>query len=174
VSVAVLNKEGDNAVDSVLNVLQSFDVAEPLHFGLVAPKKSLFDKNLALLSKQSQETSAVAGYATTQSRTASAYEFLQLDDAALFFEGKVYQPIPKAAVTEEVAKNPQHCEALLQTLIEQADGDYQFMLLKDGWIAAARDPVGVQPLYYGETRYILVAMNNYNVHPLSKALPRLN
>jgi asparagine synthase (glutamine-hydrolysing) len=160
VSVAVLSKEGDNVIDSVLDVLQSFDVAEPLHFGLVAPKRSLFDKNLALMRKQSAETSVLAGYATTQSRTASNYDFLQLEDAALFFEGKVYAPIPEKAVSEQVNKEPQKCEAALQTLVQQADGDYSFLLLKDGWIAAGRDPVGVQPLYYGENRSLAAYATN--------------
>ena len=160
VSVAVLSKEGDNVIDSVLDVLKSFDVAEPLHFGLVAPKRSMFDKNLALMRKQSAETSVLAGYATTRSRTASGYDFLQLDDAALFFEGKVYAPIPEKAVSEQVAKEPHQCEAALQTLIQQADGDYSFLLLKDGWIGAGRDPVGVQPFYYGENRDLAAYATN--------------
>ena len=84
----------------------------------------------------------------------SAYEFLQLDDAALVFGGKIYSPIPKSAVMEEVAKEPAHCEALLQTLIQNADGDYSFLIVKDGWLAAGRDPIGVQPLYYGENKSI--------------------
>src|SRR5512138_3828903 len=160
VTVAVLNKEGDNVVDMVLGVLQSFDVAEPLHFGLVAPKKSLFDKNLALLSKQSTETSVLAGYATTQSRTASNYDHLQLEDTALFFEGKIYAPLPEKAVSEKIAKQPHQCEAALQTLIEETDGDFSLLLLKNGWIAAGRDPVGVQPLYYGENRELAAYATN--------------
>ena len=90
VTVAVLSKQGENVVETVLDVLKLFEVAQPLRFGVVGPKRSLFDKNLALLSKQSDETSTLVGYATTQTRTASRYDFLQLDDAALFFEGKVY------------------------------------------------------------------------------------
>ncbi len=82
----------------------------------------------------------------------SGYEFLQLEDAALLFEGRIYSPIPKNAVMEEVAKKPLHCEALLQTLMANADGDYSFLIAKEGWIGAGRDPVGVQPLYYGENQ----------------------
>lgn len=154
VTIAVFNKEGDSAVESILDVLHSFDVGQPLHFGLIAPKQSLFDKNLALLSKQSKEASTLAGYATTQSRAASGYDFLQLEDSSLFFEGKVYAPISEKAVSEQVSKEPKRCEALLQTLINQSDGDYSFLLLNDSWIAAGRDPIGVQPLYYGENQGI--------------------
>jgi asparagine synthase (glutamine-hydrolysing) len=160
VTVAVLSKEGDNVIDAVLDVLKSFDVAEPLHFGLITPKKGHFDKNLALMRKQSAETSVMAGYATTQSRTASGYDHLQLEDAALFFEGRVYAPFYEKAVSEKVSKQPHQCEAALQTLIEEADGDYSFLLLKEGWISAGRDPVGVQPLYYGENREIAAYASN--------------
>jgi len=160
VTVAVLSKQGENVVETVLGVLKLFDVAQPLRFGLVGPKRSLFDKNLALLSKQSVETSTLAGYATTQTRTASHYDFLQLDDPALFFEGKVYSPIPEKAISEQVSKAPPHCEATLQTLLEQSDGDYSFILLKEGIIEAGRDPIGVQPLYYGENRGLAAFASN--------------
>ena len=160
VSVAVLSKQNENVVETVLDVLKSFDVTKPLRFGLVSPKRSLFDKNLALLSKQSTETSTLAGYATTETRTASHYNFLQLDDTSLFFEGKVYSPIPEKEISEQISKAPQHCEATLQTLIEQADGDYSFLLLKKGMIASGRDPIGVQPLYYGENRDLAAFASN--------------
>ncbi|HSQ49476.1 MAG TPA: asparagine synthetase B [Candidatus Deferrimicrobiaceae bacterium] len=160
VTVAVLSKQGENVVETVLDVLKLFEVAQPLRFGVVGPKRSLFDKNLALLSKQSDETSTLAGYATTQTRTASRYDFLQLDDAALFFEGKVFSSTPEKAISEQVSKAPLHCEATLQTLLEQSDGDYSFILLKEGIIAAGRDPIGVQPLYYGENRDLAAFASN--------------
>ncbi len=168
ITLAALNKEGENVVDPVLDVLKSFDVAEPLHFGLTSPKQSLFDKNLALLSKQSVETAVLVGYATSQSRTASGYQFLQLADASVILEGRIYAPIPQSAVAEQLAREPQHCETTLQTLVEQADGDYMFMLLKDGSISAGRDPIGVQPLYYGEnTQFAAFATNKRALWRLS-------
>ncbi len=44
--------------------------------------------------------------------------------------------------------------------MEQADGDYSFLMIKDGWIAAGRDPIGVQPLYFGENRDIAAFATN--------------
>jgi asparagine synthase (glutamine-hydrolysing) len=154
VTIAVLDKNGDSAVERVLNLLNSFDVGLPSHFGLISPKKSIFEKNVEIIKKQGLKSSTVAGYVTSKPKSNSDYEHLQLDDAALLFEGRVYSPIPKTAVTEQIAKAPLHCEATLQTLIEQADGDYSFFMLKDGWVAAGRDPIGVQPLYFGENKNI--------------------
>ena len=83
-----------------------------------------------------------------------------MDDEALLFEGRVYSPIPETSVTQQVAKTPLHCEATLQTMMEQADGDYAFLVVKNGWVVAGRDPIGVQPLYYGENRDIAAFATN--------------
>ncbi len=42
-TIAVLDKNGDNAVEKVLDLLNSFDAGVPSHFGLILPAKSLFE-----------------------------------------------------------------------------------------------------------------------------------
>jgi asparagine synthase (glutamine-hydrolysing) len=160
VTVAVLDKNGDSAVARVLDVLDSFDLWVPSHFGLITPNKGLFEKNVEIIKKQGLKSSTVVGYVTSKPKSMSDYEHLQLDDAALLFEGRAYSPVPKTAVTEQIAKEPQHCEAALQTIIQQTDGDYSFLMLKEGWIAGGRDPVGVQLLYFGENREIVAFATN--------------
>jgi asparagine synthase (glutamine-hydrolysing) len=160
VTVAVLDKQRNNVVDRVLELLQELGDMRTSNFGLVSPKKSLLDKNFDIMSRQGLVSSTMVGYVSSKPKSASGYEFLQLEDSALVFEGRVYSPLPKAAVMEQVAKEPLHCEALLQTLIAAADGDYSFLMLKDGWIAAGRDPVGVQPLYYGENQNVAAVATN--------------
>ena len=159
-TIAVLDKNGDSAVNRVLDVLNAFDAGQPSHFGLISPKKSLLEKNVEIIKKQGLKSSTVAGYVTSKPKSASDFEHLQLDDAALLFEGRVYSSVPKNAVMEQVAKEPLHCEAALQTIIQQTDGDYSFLMLKDNWVAAGRDPIGVQPLYYGENKDIIAFATN--------------
>ena len=160
VTVAVLDKQRNNVVGRVLELLQALGDVRTSHFGLASPTKSLFDKNLDIMSRQGLISSAMVGYVSSKPKAASGYEFLQLEDETLFFEGRVYSPMHKAAVMEQVAKEPQHCEALMQKLIAKVDGDYSFIILKDGWIGAGRDPVGVQPLYYGENQSIAAISTN--------------
>jgi asparagine synthase (glutamine-hydrolysing) len=160
VTVAVLDKNGDSAIETVLDVLNSFDVGLPSHFGLVSPKKSLFEKNVEIIRKQGLKSSTAAGYVTSKPKSISDYDHLQLDDAALLFEGRLYSFVPKTTVMEHFVKSSVHCEAILQTLIGQADGDYSFLMVKDGWVAGARDPIGVQPLYFGENRDIAALATN--------------
>jgi asparagine synthase (glutamine-hydrolysing) len=160
VTLAVLDKHGDNVVDRALEVLDAFSGRQPCHFGLASPKKSVFEKSPGVLRQQGLNSSTLVGYVSSKPASSSGYEFLQLDDAALVFEGRVYLPMPKAAVTEQFAKEPLHCEALMQKLIANADGDYSFHMLKNGWIGAGRDPVGVQPLYYGENQDVAALATN--------------
>ncbi len=160
VTVAVLDKQRNNVVERVLELLKVLGDVRTSHFGLVSPTKSLLDKNLDIMSRQGLVSSTMVGYLSSKPKSESGYEFLKLDDAALVFEGRVYSPMPKTAVMEQVAKEPNHCETILQTLIEKTDGDYSFLMLKDGWIAAGRDPVGVQPLYYGENKNVAAVATN--------------
>jgi asparagine synthase (glutamine-hydrolysing) len=160
VTIAVLDKHGDNVVDRVLHMLETLGGWQPMHFGLVSPQKTVIEKSPGILSRQGLNSSAIVGYVSSKPTVASSYEFLQLDEAALAFQGKVYSPTPKTAVMEQVAKEPQHCEALLQTLMVNTDGDYLFFMVKNGWLAAGRDPIGIQPLYYGENKEIAAFATN--------------
>ncbi len=160
VTVGVLDKNGKSVVDRVFDTLESFGIWQPVNFGVISSKKSLFEKSLGILRRQGLNSSTLAAYVTSQPKSASSYESLKLDDAALLFEGKVYSPITQNALTQQVAMEPLHCEATLQTLIEQTDGDYSFLMVKDNWIAAGRDPIGVQPLYYGENKDIAAFATN--------------
>ncbi len=160
VTVAVLDKHGDSAVTLMLDVLQSFDFGQVSHFGLVLPKKSYFEKSLGILNRQGLNSPTLLGCISSRSIASSSYDFLQLEEATVAFEGRVYAPTSNDALTDRLTKEPKHCETILHALIEQADGDYSFWMLKDGWIAAGRDPIGLQPLYYGENRDIAAYATN--------------
>ena len=90
VTVAVLNKHGDSAVTTLLDLLNSFDFHQVSHFGVVTPKKSFFEKSLGIVNRQGLDTSTLLGCISSRAIVSSGYDFLQLDDAALAFEGKVY------------------------------------------------------------------------------------
>lgn len=159
-TVGVLDKNGDNVVNRVLDLLHSFDFGQVSHFGVITSRRSFFESPLGIVNRQGLEASSVLGCISSRPIGSSGYESLQLDDSALLFEGRVYAPIDKESLTMQVEANPEHCESLLQTLIEQADGDYAFWMLKEGWMAAGRDAIGMQPLYYGESKNVAAYSTN--------------
>ncbi len=163
VTVAILNREGKNAVDQMLDALKMIGSEQPSQFGIISPKNSLIGKNVDILRKQASESSTIVGYLSPKSSGRSGYEFLQLDDSALLLQGRIYSPVSKEATLEQIGKEPLHCEAVLQTLIDKADGNYLFLMVKDSWMAAGRDPVGVQPFFYGENSEIAAFATNRRV-----------
>ncbi len=160
-TVAVLNKHGENVVPQVLGSLDALrPTYKPMHYGLITPKKVTLDKNPDLIGKQTPPSNTAVATLSSKPGNASGYSILQLDDSALLFEGRAFSPMSQDALNEQLSKESQHCEAALQTLIQQTDGDYMFLMLKYGWIAAGRDPIGVQPLYFGETSQIAAYATN--------------
>jgi asparagine synthase (glutamine-hydrolysing) len=155
----VFNKKGESALPSVIDVLKGNWVDQPLEFTVASHKKVVSHKSPNVLCKQDLNESALFGCAFTR-EAKKAYSFLQLEDAAFAFEGIIYKPVSKEDLVGQATKGTVHCEAQLQTLIEKAEGDYSVFMLKNGLLAAARDPIGVQPLYYGETKeYAAYASN---------------
>ena len=159
-TIAVMSKDSHSVVDKELGALKLFDAGQPMYFGIVTPKQILLGKNLGLVHKQCEDCSTIAGFISTQSEKDSCYDFLQLYDSSLLFEGRVYSRVTKKEITDNLSNKPQQCETLLQSMIHQVDGDYSFLMLKEGWIAAGRDPIGVHPLYYGQNREIAAFSTN--------------
>jgi len=159
VTVAALDKHGSSISGKLFEVLKTLSLEQPCHFGTLIPRKHVIDKNLDILNRQTPNSSTAVAYASSKPALACDH-FLQLEDASFVFQGKLYSPIMKGALFEQLHKEPQHCETILQTLIEKADGDYLFLVVGDGWIAAGRDPVGVQPFYYGENQDIAAFATN--------------
>jgi asparagine synthetase B (glutamine-hydrolysing) len=158
-TIAVFNKKGQSALPAVIEVLKSSWAEQPLNFTVASPGKVVSHKSVDVLSKQGKDSPAVLGCAYTK-EAKKEYSFLALEDFSLAFEGRIYTPVSKEDLAQEAAKNPDHCETELQTLIEKAEGDYALFMLKDNWITAARDPIGVQPLYYGENTEIAAFASN--------------
>ena len=79
----------------------------------------------------------------------------------LLFEGKVYSPLPKNAADGTGCQGT----APLRSHSANPDGKCRWRLFvfygqKTVGLAAGRDPVGVQPLYYGENKDIAAFATN--------------
>lgn len=159
ITIAVLNKHGKGTVKGIVEALKFSQAGQPSIFGAVSPTKMLKEKSTEIICKQEFDSPTILGYAYSKNQ-AVKYDFLRLEDKTLVFEGSIYSPLTRTAIAEKVAKNPSHCEAALQALIEEAEGDYSFLMLSKEWIAAGRDPIGVQPFYYGENSEIAAFASN--------------
>ena len=159
-TIAVLDKHGNSAVEATFDALRELYPESTASFKIALPTKPLVKAEVNMLKKQETKASTLAAFAASDNKAFSNIESLALDDATLIFEGKVYSPIAQADELEKLAKQTVFCENILQNFIQQADGDYTFFMVKKDWIATARDPVGVAPLYFGENQQIAAFASN--------------
>jgi asparagine synthase (glutamine-hydrolysing) len=159
-TVAVLDKQGNNAVEAAFEALRELYPQPPGCFKIALPSKTPVKAEINMLIKQDVKSPALVAFAASDNKAFGNVESLALDDATLIFEGRIYSPIAQAEELEKLAKQTVFCENILQNFIQQADGDYTFFMVKKDWIAAARDPVGVAPLYFGENQQIAAFASN--------------
>jgi asparagine synthase (glutamine-hydrolysing) len=81
---------------------------------------------------------------------------VSLGDVTVFFDGRIYSPTSDASGTEIIAEKLQQADHVKasETFLKEVEGDFAFIITEPERIIAVRDPVGVQPLYYGENRTV--------------------
>ena len=162
-TIAVFNKKDKSALPIIIDALKDSRVEQPLNFIVANSEKVVSHKSPDVLSKQGIDSSSVIGCSFTKEEKKS-YSFRQLENGTIAFEGTVYTPtaVKEGNYAQEITKNSMHSDVQLQMAIEKIDGDYAFFMLKgkkEG-IVVARDPLGVQPLYYGENKEITAFASN--------------
>jgi asparagine synthase (glutamine-hydrolysing) len=158
-TVAVFNKKGKSALPVIIAVLKNSRFEQSLNFTIASLEKVVAHKSLDVLSKQCIDSSSIFGCSFTKEAKKS-YSFLQLENATVAFEGTLYIPTAKGDLVQELGKKIMCNEVQLQEYIEKIEGDYSFFMLKKEEIIVARDPMGVQPLYYGENKEIVAFASN--------------
>ncbi len=80
----------------------------------------------------------------------------------IIFDGGVYSPISDSSGTKIIAERLQRDDRFKasETFLKEVEGDFAFMIVEPERIIAGRDPVGVQPLYYGENKSVLALSSN--------------
>jgi len=97
--------------------------------------------------------------------TLSAYDehyCARLGDATVLFDGRIYSPTLGVSVKEFVAKKLEQADRgrASEAFFREVEGDFSFIIAEPDRITAGRDPVGVQPLYYGENRTLAALASN--------------
>ena len=88
--------------------------------------------------------------------------YVRLGDITVFFDGRLYSPTSSTSDIETIAKKLQKADNLKasETFLKAVDGNFAFIIAEPERIIAGRDPIGVQPLYYGENQSIAALASN--------------
>lgn len=84
------------------------------------------------------------------------------EDITVLFEGRIYSPQSSASGAEIIAKRLQQEDLFKasEAFLKEVEGDFSFIIAEPERIIAGRDPSGVQPLYYGESRTVAALASN--------------
>ena len=85
-----------------------------------------------------------------------------LKDATVIFDGTIYSPTPSASDTEIITEKLQQEDHFKSSkaFLKEVEGDFAFVIAAQKRIIAGRDPIGVQPLYYGENKTVAALASN--------------
>src|SRR3972149_7214683 len=161
ITIAMLDKKGHNTVPAVVAALKSLVPENDGSFGLASPSTFTIEKNIHSLQSNSLNSSIAIGDACSITRQQVEPRFEKLENATLAFQGRIYSPILRESIAESISTEcPQTCEKAVEAVVEKAEGDYSIIIAEPDRIVAARDPIGVQPLYYGENANCVALASN--------------
>jgi asparagine synthase (glutamine-hydrolysing) len=87
---------------------------------------------------------------------------VRLGDVKVLFDGRIYLPTPSASGAETLAEKLQRADRIKtsEVFLKEVEGDFSFIIAEPERIVAGRDPIGVQPLYYGANRTMAALASN--------------
>jgi asparagine synthase (glutamine-hydrolysing) len=158
-TIAILDKKGGNAVQKLADLLVQLDFPKGTQFGLMTENVSVKVKIAEKLQEPTNPSPLAIGYAVSTFEPAA----VAFEDARGLLEGNIYNPkleneLDKEGYSQNLKSQPAAKGVL--SFIRTTEGDYILLASHKEEIIAARDPIGVQPLYYGETEQIAALASN--------------
>jgi len=154
--IAVLDKKGEDATDTVARVLKTAHIEHLDDFRIATPTVCMGEKDADNLQSQRVKSVTAVGYTIPCDETQSA----RLENATLVFAGRIYSST-QTPIADSIAKKLEHNrDNAVEALFDEVEGDFAFILAEPEIITAGRDPIGVQPLYYGENRSVAALAAN--------------
>jgi asparagine synthase (glutamine-hydrolysing) len=159
--IAVLNKKGEDATGAVVRVLKALCTEHSSGFGIATPTTCTLEKNVDALQSRDATSSVSVGYAFSKKFPQDEPQSARLENVTLVFMGRIYSPIQQTSMAESIAKKmEQNHDKALEALFDEVEGDFAFIIAEQERIIAGRDPIGLQPLYYGENRNVVALAAN--------------
>ncbi len=157
--IAVVDKRGNDATAAVIRVLKSLHTGHSEGYGLASPSTVTTEKNISALQNLKLCSPIAVGFAFSNLPLDERY--LKVEGATLVFDGRIYSP-PHTSAAKLIAKKLQQKDRdkAAEALFEEIEGDFSFLIVEPDRIIAGRDPVGVQPLYYGENSNVVALASN--------------
>ncbi len=148
-TLAVLDRSGGDAAEKVSDVLEKMFPEGSGFFNLATPGRINEAKSIeALRAKRITCPVAVGSFSTLP----DSPFFQKTSGVCSVLDGKVYFPKADFLLNELLSGKSRQSdlEKSARAFLAQAEGDYLLFVVQERGIIACRDPVGVEPLYFGE------------------------
>ncbi len=162
-TLAALDKCVRDITPSVLRALDS-NKFEDSCFTVATPSELREANSVKELKEKALCSPVVVGSVFSKRLKSLAPQFMLLKNTASILEGRLYP----ASRTRSHAISLKHKGFLadkgaIENLLRNCEGDFAAVIVKPGCIFAGRDPMGVQPFYYGETTDLAAVASNRQV-----------
>jgi len=159
-TIAVWDKKGNEAPTASLAALECLKTAND-YFEIAVPGFFMLEKDIALYQKKGMCSQVAIASVFSESQQRKPPQFMKLEGAAFAFEGRIYSQKSRMTVTEKIGEgSKQELIKAVESLVRESEGDFALVVAEQDRILAARDPIGVQPFYYGENdSYAAVGSN---------------
>jgi len=153
---AAVNKRSEDAVSTVLLMLQELEHRGADFFQVATPISTVTAKSLQELENQKLFSSIAIGQNFSRILSEGSQPMILGKDCALAFEGHLFPP-SQTSDTDEVARELESKpQRNAEHVIKKFDGSYTFAILLPNKIVAGRDLFGTYPLYFGQNETICV------------------
>jgi asparagine synthase (glutamine-hydrolysing) len=149
--VAVINRKGEDATQTAAAMLMIMNHGNAEAFGIASPQAMRTEKSPDALQDLDIDSQIIVGYLFSRTLNQDRTQPIQVDNAALVFEGRLFPPVAGMSDAEAVAARlPQPREKTVKALIKDAEGDFALAIAESERLITGRDSFGSRPLYYGE------------------------
>ncbi|MGB9714409.1 MAG: DUF7411 family protein [Candidatus Bathyarchaeales archaeon] len=150
--VAVLDKKGQEATEKAVDMLKVLAPKNPDAYGIATSSTARIETTIdALQSVHAERAHVALGHVFSKILPNDKPQPTKLKEATIVFEGRIYPPMTDMSDIEAVVnKLHSYSAKAVETFIRNVNGDFAFAIAKPKRIIAGRDPMGFQPLYYGE------------------------
>lgn len=147
---AVLNKRGENAVDTLVTMMKALEHRGNDAFGIASATSIVIAESLDEIASIKFTSDVVLGYNLTKILPTDKPQPISGKDFALVFEGRLY-PLTSMPNINKMPEKFEH-DAWLDAFnfVKKIEGSYVFALAQKNKIIAGRDFIGTCPLYFGE------------------------
>ncbi len=169
-TIAVLSKTGENAAAKVTAVLRKLYAKEDVCFGVATPSDLVMNLDKA----DGMDSQVGVGCAASTALPRDEPQVIRLKDSTIVFDGITYEPAEKNSALELFVQNLKgNCAEVAGKFVGDVEGDFSLIIAEHARLIAARDPIGVQPLYYGENSNLAaLASNRKALWKLGIAVPK--